>query len=116
MQTRDEQRYKCHFVNVTGVAPRAGLEPATPRLTGGKRSVSHTCRRLLLLVASLGQEKGNVAHANERPAAAANFLALSVDPIVGHDALDVVSKLGLSAADYQKITVGNARRLMPNLR
>jgi hypothetical protein len=72
-----------------------------------------TCRRLPLLVASIGQEKGNVTHADERPAEAANFLALSVDPIVGHYALDVVSKLGLSAADYQKITEGNARRLMP---
>ena len=29
---------------------------------------------------------------------------------------DVVSKLGLSAADHQKITEGNARKLMPNLR
>jgi predicted TIM-barrel fold metal-dependent hydrolase len=32
------------------------------------------------------------------------------------ETLDVVSKLGLSAADHQKITEGNARKLMPNLR
>lgn len=32
------------------------------------------------------------------------------------ETLDVVSKLGLSAADLHKVTEGNARRLMPNLR
>lgn len=32
------------------------------------------------------------------------------------ETLDVVAKLGLTAADHQKIIEGNARRLMPNLR
>ena len=32
------------------------------------------------------------------------------------ETLDVVANLGLSSADYQTITEGTARRLMPNLR
>jgi hypothetical protein len=93
------------------LAPRAGLEPATLRLTGGKRSVSHPLRRLaeccrsrshlsyrpttcdLRLVPTLAAVCCSLLHSKGKKRATSlfrtlacspKFLAWHVDPVMGH--------------------------------